>query len=106
MFPCDAACWSLRTLMGMADATVLPDVEACSAGEVGIPAGEPIDEGMRKSSKFIGSAAEAVDVADWSTDFRSWEIPPALVLLLLLLLSFFCEERLENRILSARLVLA
>lgn len=109
MFPCDGACWSLRPLIGMADVTALPDadVEAGSAGgEVGIPAGEPIDEGMMKSSKFIESAADAVDVADWSTDLRSWEIPLGFVLFVLLLflssLSFFCEARLKNGILSAR----
>ena len=31
----------------MATATALPDVGALSAGDVGIPAGEPMDEGIR-----------------------------------------------------------
>jgi hypothetical protein len=48
--------------MGIAVATALTEVGARSAGDVGIPAGEPIEEGIRKSSRFITSTAAAVMV--------------------------------------------
>lgn len=90
--------------MGMAVATALTEVGARSAGDVGIPAGEPIEEGIRKSSRFITSTAAAVMVLVPATpvkvvvvveeegggggcgggggeissaDCRSWAIPPS-----------------------------
>jgi hypothetical protein len=51
--------------MGIADAMPVPELEAFSAdvlsatGDVGMPAGEPIEEGRMKSSRFMKSFAEA-----------------------------------------------
>lgn len=68
--------------MGIAEAVVELEVDALSAtGDDSMPAGDPIDEGMIKSSRFMKSvepakvaAVEAAPIESaccWSTDLRS-----------------------------------
>jgi hypothetical protein len=56
----------------MAEAVVaVEDKRSLSAGDGEMPAGEAMEVGMIKSSRFIESAGVAV----WSDECRNWAIP-------------------------------
>ncbi len=60
--------------MGRAAMRLFPDGVRClSSGDGVMPAGEAVELGTIKSSRFIGSACDSI--FEWSTDFRSWAMP-------------------------------